>query len=416
MTPAGSFLMRVIVVLVLLVLGTTPVAPASASGPSDERDLITIPQRDRYFSPNGDGVSDRATFAVRLDRRAFVSVLVRGRDGRVVRRARLGVLPEGRHQWHWDGRSNAGQVVPDDWYTVVLRARGGNRVGRDQTTTNVATKPDAGRLVLSRPVVYPAADVVTDGLDVVYVRAGYSEDLRQNWMYYDPPMRLHTRLVIIAPDGRRVLDATTKAYRAAFSWSARAESGKPLPAGTYRLRVTVRDAVGNVRRIGRTIEVSTAQLAERVWTATIPAASAEQAPGPVYDAGCNGCGEVCGPVPSERFPGGLSFRQPCDFGYAAERYFGASPPVVPAPVDSFRVTATGGPTAPGDTDVASFDGIVMGPGDASVTTPWEGVELDEYPYLPDARLPITWDVSTSQENDYDIASFTVEYRYYVPVE
>jgi hypothetical protein len=97
------------------------------------------------------------------------------------------------------------------------------------------------------------------------------------------------------------------------------------------------------------------------------------------------------------------------------RYFGATPPVVPAPVDAFRITATGGPTTPGDTDVAHVDGLTMGPGDVSVTTPWEYVALNDYPYIPEARQPITWAVSTNQENDYDIASFTIEYRYYEPV-
>ena len=75
--------------------------------------------------------------------------------------------------------------------------------------------------------------------------------------------------------------------------------------------------------------MSDAQLTERVWTATIPAASADQRPGPVYDPSCLGCGEVCGPVPSDRFPGGLSFRQPCSFGYAAVEHFAAAPPDVP---------------------------------------------------------------------------------------
>ena len=88
---------------------------------------------------------------------------------------------------------------------------------------------------------------------------------------------------------------------------------------------------------------------------------------------------------------------------------------MPAPVDAFRVTATGGPTTPGDSDIAHFDGLVLGPGDAAATTPWQAVDLDSYPYLPEAERPITWAVSTSEENDYDVASFTVEYRYYAPV-
>ena len=139
----------------------------------------------------------------------------------------------------------------------------------------------------------------------------------------------------------------------------------------------------------------------------------------VHDPSCLGCGEACGPVPSERFPGGLSFRQPCSFGslsgWPTVRFFGASSPLTPAPVDSFRVTATGGPSTPGGSDWATLDGVIMGPGDATVSTPWQSVELTHYPYLPDARQPVNWGFSTSQYNNYDLASFTVEYRYYTPM-
>ena len=79
--------------------------------------------RDRYFSPNGDGVSDRTRVTFRLDDRAYVSVLVRDRHGKAVRRAALGVLEAGRHVWRWDGRSNAGRVLPDAYYRVILSAR-----------------------------------------------------------------------------------------------------------------------------------------------------------------------------------------------------------------------------------------------------------------------------------------------------
>ena len=161
--------------------------------------------------------------------------------------------------------------------------------------------------------------------------------------------------------------------------------------------------------------VSDAQLTERLWTVTIPAASADHGPGPVYDPSCLGCGEVCGPVPSDRFPGGLSFRQPCSFGYAAVEYFAAAPTRRPRSVDAYRVSATGGPSTPGDSDVAQLrrprprswgrdrDDAVGARRPRRLSVP------------PDARRPMSWAVSTSQENDYDISSFTLEYRYYVPV-
>lgn len=394
----------------LLVTVPTPGALAAHAGA-----LVKLIAHDKFFSPNGDGVSDRFRVGFRLDHRAYVSVLVRARDGDVVKRESLGVLAAGRHMWRWNGRSSAGHLQPDGPYHAVVRARGDGRTGRVGASAKAVSKPDAGRLVLSRPVVYPAATAVVDSLAVAYVREGDSEEERLYGYYYgDRPIRLSTRLRITGPDGERVFDAVHSGYRQRFSWTARDGNDHALPSGDYRLRVKVTDEAGNSRIIRRTVAVSSEQLIEQIWTSTIPAASAESGPGPVYDPACNGCGEVCGPVASQRFPGGLSFLQPCSFGYAAVRHFGAAPPVTPAPVDAFRVTATGGPTTPGDTDIARFDELTVGPGDVSVTTSWEPVDLAHYPYLPDAQKPVTWSVSTSEENDYDIATFTVEYRHYVP--
>jgi hypothetical protein len=414
----GGLRLNILVAGVVVLSAATTVAltvPTADAAPPLRANLLALMHRDLYFSPNGDGAGDRERVVFRLDQRAFVTVLVRDHEGTTVRRAALGVQEDGRHVWRWNGRSNSGRRVPDGYYRVVLRTAGENRTERDETSVHVITEPDAGRLVLSRDTVYPAADATVDSLSVAYVRAKWSEDERLYSFYFgDRPIRLTARFVVVDEKGDRVLSRSSTKYTPTLAWTARNAAGRPLASGTYILRVKVTDEVGNARTFRRTVVVSAAQLDERVWSATIPAASADQGPGPVLDPSCLGCGEVCGPVLSDRFPGGLSFRQPCDFGYAAVRYFAAPAPVVPAPVDAFRVTATGGPTTPGDTDTAKLAGLVLGPGDASVTTPWEDVDLDAYPYLPDAQRPLTWDVSTSDQNDYDIASFTLEYRYYVP--
>ncbi len=405
---------RIGTLLVALLAGALvagPVAGAPRSG-----DLLKIVRHDRYFSPDGDGTSDRAHVVYRLAHRAYVSVLVRNSDGKAVNRAALGVQEARKHRWRWDGRSAAGHALPDGSYRVILRARGGERTSRQSVDVVVVTAPDAGRLVLSRPTVYPAANAVVDSLSAVYVRKGWSEEERLYGFYFgERPIRLTARFVLESADGDTILRRSSTKYTPSLAWTGRDAAGRPFEPGTYTLRVTVTDEAGNTRRFHREVEVSDAQLVERSWSVTIAAGSAARGPGPVYDPSCMGCGEVCGPVPSDRFPGGLSFRQPCSFGYAAVRYFAASPPVVPAPVDTFRVTATGGPTTPGDNDIAHFAGLVLGPGDATVSSPWRDVDPDAFPYLPDARRPMTWAVSTSEDNDYDIASFTLEYRYYVPV-
>jgi hypothetical protein len=399
-------------------VGGVAAAPGAAVG--EPTPLVVAGDNDLYFSPDGDGKQDRARFEFSLSRTSAVRVLIRDDRERLVRNERLGSLEPGRHLWRWNGESTAGRVLPDGDYVIVVRAWSRQRSGEAWTATRIVTVPDAGRVVLSRPVVYPAATAVYDRLAVSYIRARYYVDEAEFPGYSEevlPPTPLRTRLVIKAPDSERVQVSYRRAYRPSFFWSARDEEGNPLPPGTYALRVTVRDPVGHVRTIRRSVEVSSAQLAEQVWTATIPAATTSPGSAPVYDPHCLGCGESCGPVPSERFAGGLSFRQPCSiFTYwPARAYFGARAPVRPAPVDSFRVTATGGPTTPGETDVANFDGIPMGPGDVAVSTPWTPVEPTRHPYLPDARQPMNWGFSTSMDNNYDVASFTVEYRYYAPV-
>ncbi len=55
----------------------------------------------------------------------------------------------------------------------------------------------------------------------------------------------------------------------------------------------------------------------------------------------------------------------------------------------------------------------MGPGDAAVTTAWANVDLGHSPYLPEQDLAAVWGFSTTQ--DYDLASFTVEYQHFVEV-
>jgi hypothetical protein len=85
-------------------------------------------------------------------------------------------------------------------------------------------------------------------------------------------------------------------------------------------------------------------------------------------------------------------------------------------VDTYRVTAVGGPTSPGAPDIGQFHDQTLGPGDDSATTSWLPTDVDSQPYLPDGYLAATWGFRTSGGNSYDLASFTIEYRRWVPAE
>ena len=402
--------------MVAVTLGTGPVpdAAAAADGPQPAAELISAGDHDVYFSPNDDGRHDRARFTFHLSSAAWVAAIVRDDDGTLVRLVKLGLLEAGRQRWSWGGRTTSGVIVPDGDYSVTLRAVSGSGADRVRMRTLARTSVAPGRLVMSRPTVYPKATAVEDRLELVYIRHGFAQIVFENLGFFGAQKLLRTRLVIRDPSGATVFDRSSRGYRPAFEWDALADDGTPLPAGSYPLRFSVRDPAGNRATIRRVVEVSWAQLVEQTWTVTTSAAATPRGPDPIYDPGCNGCGEVCGPVASDRYENGLSFR-PCEFGYAAVAYFGATPPAQPAPVDSYRIMASGGPSTPGATDVGNLAGVIMGPGDATVSTPWRPVALTSYPFVPRGRQPVTWGFQTSDDDSYDLASMTVEYRYFVPV-
>jgi PKD repeat protein/flagellar hook assembly protein FlgD len=116
------------------------------------------PWSHRYFSPNGDGQEDTSAVYYCLSRSATVTITVTGPDGTTVRT----VAPSTRDgvancfiwsaSFDWDGRDDAGTVVPEGVYTVRVHAvddagRTGEdtvQVGVDKRTPGVLTTPAPG--------------------------------------------------------------------------------------------------------------------------------------------------------------------------------------------------------------------------------------------------------------------------------
>ena len=74
-----------------------------------------------WFSPNGDGRADTAAFSFQLFSLATVKVKVAGKAG-VVLRLSPESLAVGPNTWSWDGRDQAGVLVPDGRYRVSATA------------------------------------------------------------------------------------------------------------------------------------------------------------------------------------------------------------------------------------------------------------------------------------------------------
>lgn len=395
--------------MLLAVTGTTTAASAGrADGP---KHVVTAPYFGPDFSPDGDGVKDRARLRFALRQRAEVEVTVR-HSGAVLLRRALGRLDAGRHRWVWGGMRTGGRVVADGYYTVTFRATAGGRRSTAHSQVRV-DRVNPGRLVTSRPTVYPLADAVRDTMVLAFVERGWTPD---EGMYAEMT-QARTTLRILDHRGRVVWrDRTTGVTVPLFRWDGTDGDGHRLAAGRYGARLTTVDPAGNTRHLARTLRVSDAQLVAEVWTGTVAAADAKHYT-PSY-GGCNGCADTCDPVASERFARGLSYR-PCPDTWGTISRDALGPPFAAAPVDSFRVGVTGGPTTPGASDAGS---LVVGStatevtGEGTTLSGWHRVVLDDAPYLSQGWYATSWDFYTSAPASYDVASFTIEYQHYVPVE
>jgi flagellar hook assembly protein FlgD len=373
--------------------------------------LLTLHDWGMVVSPNGDGVHDTGQITFDLARRAHVWVTVVS-GHLAVTHDDLGQLGPGRHPWSWGGRRDDGTRAPDGYYSLVVRSSTGRKPDQDLGMAKVDTT-NTGQIAYGRWTVYPRARVVHDAVQITFVETGWVPS-------YGDLGQERTVLRVLDPRGRLVHRAAVRrAYTPTFVWDGRRDDGKVADDGRYEARVTTVDYAGNRWEQDVTLNVSSKQLRMKVSTWTLAAAD-ETSYVPDYD-GCNGCGVICDPVSSDRFPGGLSFR-PCTSPYIF--WAGAddvdTSPEAPAPVDSYRVTVTGGPTTPGTADtgylyVAGRTTTTTPVGDGSATSPWARVRLAEHPFLPNGSHPVHWTFRTDKPSSYDVATFTVDYRYYVPV-
>ena len=220
------------------------------------------------------------------------------------------------------------------------------------------------------------------------------------------------RLEVRTPSGDVIYHRTVRnQVTPTWSWNGTRDSGRPARAGRYLAHIAVQDVAGNGGSFRRRLVVSEAQLVEQVLTQTVSAAGAGTYE-PFFD-GCNGCGEFCAPVASTVFVDGLSF-QSCPPFRRTAKFFAADVGFREAPIDSYRITVTGSATGPTGSDQGAVGLSSTGPGGTAATTPWQTVTLTDYPYLPDQSHPIIWNFHTEDANTYDVATFTIEYRHYVP--
>ena len=363
---------------------------------------------DHFVSPNGDGRQDRLRIGYDVEQSARVRAVLSSREPRsgdvtVVDTFRLGRQTAGHHTWTWSPAQGSARPADGSYSVTLIAVPLAQRPGKGRVTVPVTVdtvEPDATSK-RSRTTVYPSTTLFADE-----IRFQFGEDVSISTL--DASVRRPDGVLVRALEPRAVPcvpgddDHLMAGDCAGVRWDGRSTAGVAQPAGSYVLHAIAYDAAGN-RTVAETpLTVSGQPLVEHTKSTTLPAA--QWGPG---RTSCSYPGpQICtyhSPVASDRFPGGWSFRSgsgPADSIYTVEGDTGH---------ERFRVTATGGPTTPGDLDTAWLSGTQL-QGDGTFTTPWIPVTLTSTRLMAQG----SWGVRTYGGNDYDVASYTVEQTYFAP--
>jgi len=223
-------------VLVVLLLAATAAAFALTQGLKLEKSPIFGTDVQTVFSPVCKPDCDRESalieFKLRKADHLTVSIVEGGEVVRTIERNRS--YPKGHVSIEWDGRDDAGRVLPEGEYQPRIHVHGEHQTITLPNDIRIdVTPPVLQDVALSRRVVSPDGD---GHADTIAIRYRLSEKGR-GMLYVNGKRRALTRF---PRTEERIV------------WVARA-GGRSLPAGRYDLQVAAFDQAGN--RTGRTVAI-----------------------------------------------------------------------------------------------------------------------------------------------------------------
>ena len=323
----------------------------------------------------------------------------------------LGWLSPGWHSWTWSGYDNRGKQVPDGHYEVradVFFANSGSWQGQVLGRALVHRHYAPGYLTSQFPALYPRSTTIHDSTTLENQR----------------PFPTRATMRVRNRSGKVVFTRAIKALRKNMrvTWDGRDARGRALPAGNYYAKASGVDMDGlRGSAEAQKVVVSAKRLVSVTRTVTVSPTASRTSDFPL---GCNGCPDIprCGGVvPSDRFAeeGALSYRSGTDCAPNSMGPFtnnALSLHELAPRAGSTSVSVFGGPTTPGATDqgylsitgYAGETGAPTGPdtGDHTSTTPWTNFTY---------RRPLVgWSFGTPNGSSYDVATFTVRFKFLTP--
>jgi hypothetical protein len=214
--------------IVLALLVATALAFGAAERLKLERSPIAGPEIDKVFSPVCQCDSDRARIGFRLRKRDTISLAIVDVEGRIVRRlVDSEQFPPGPVLTRWDGRDEAGRLVPQGVYRPRLHLAHGRRTIVLPNPIRVDTRPPRVTHVDVEPHTFsPDGDRRNDRITVRY---GVNEPA-------------HGLLFV---NGERQVRTRFAPLEGQIPWFG-VVGGRPLPAGLHRIALGAEDRAGNV--------------------------------------------------------------------------------------------------------------------------------------------------------------------------
>jgi hypothetical protein len=218
------------VVVVVFLLGGTAAAFAVTQGLKLERSPVLSPRITKTFSPVCECDREEAAVDFKLRKGDNVTLEVVDGDGHVVRTlVRNRRFPAGKLAAGWDGRDDAGQIVPDGGYRPRVRLADAHRTIVFPNEMKVDTvKPKFEHFSVSRRLFSPDGDGRADGVSVAY-------ELSE---------RGRVRLFV---NGKLRARKRGQAPSGAVQWYGRLR-GHPVRPRLYRLELVAVDDAGNRSR------------------------------------------------------------------------------------------------------------------------------------------------------------------------
>jgi hypothetical protein len=225
---------RLAAAVFVLLVGATIGAFFAAQALKRQAPLLRYRASTEAFSPNGDGVKDRAQIRFKLPEAAEVTVTILDEDGGTVRRiANNEYRGEGEQSFAWDGRTSENLVAPEDTYRVRVGLRAEGRAATLPHDIKLDLTPPRPKLeVVDGPARRP---VVIDGTGSSAATAQVARPARE-------PVFSVWRTDGAKP--RRVVDELPEVARRRGQWDGRID-GRLAPAGTYLIAVEAQDRAGN---------------------------------------------------------------------------------------------------------------------------------------------------------------------------